>query len=254
MTAVAVIALSALSIATPKRSEAAIGILLASDKDSQAVEMMGYVLGGLGVISLGIGIAQYLDTPTYSSCTPTAPCSCTLDGGPVAYGGCNPTSNSPSGSYCTSFDEDEDSATYGDCLSSEDQYPGVQTSGSAISGYTSSPSMATYLISGLVLLGTDVAPQIQFNSLDADSAKAMKMTNAEMTAFNQSLPQINLVANDFLTRLRGEAAQGVSAKQIQQDSETMWKTEAKPVLSANAFSAAGKASATYNSMLQSLKK
>jgi hypothetical protein len=97
----------------------------------------------------------------------------------------------------------------------------------------------------LILLGTDATPSAQFKELDSGSARELKISHDQMEAFNHELPQINLIANSFLSQLKQEVVAGVKADQLQRDSAALWNSQAKPVLKPDACAALRIVSAAY---------
>jgi hypothetical protein len=98
---------------------------------------------------------------------------------------------------------------------------------------------------GLVMLGTEASPNIAFLPLDEKSASELNVTLPEETAFNGELARVNLISNDFLTRLRDESLEGKNASELKEDSRTLWETQAKPLLNPLTYSALKKVTGAY---------
>jgi hypothetical protein len=76
------------------------------------------------------------------------------------------------------------------------------------------------------------------------------MSVDEQKAFNHELPQINLVIGDVATRtLAYSRGNKVSTEALKNYAHELFMNEGKPALSANAFSAAQKDAAFFNSLL-----
>jgi hypothetical protein len=209
-----------------KKADAAVGVLIALASNDSASQGFGWVLAGIGGLTAIIGTQS---SESMTSCSPSSPCACTTSN--TADQSCV-VSGGPSTSSCLG-DENVASCSY--------TYNGLRTRGTQGTAVASSSTITI----GLVLLGTDAMPNAQFKALDSKSARDLKISNDQMVEFNHALPQINLIANSFLSQLKQEVVTGVKADQLQRDSAALWASQAKPVLKPDAYTALQIASAAY---------
>ena|GEM_PF-2982690 len=229
------IAMVSMALVQAPSARAGIGIFLATSHND-TTRIVGDVLIAVGVGTTLVGVSSGPSRTV--ACTPSNPCQ-VYDGNYANnsysysqgyyYGG-----YAPYGDYCYSN---------GDCYSN--QYSGAQSYKKGEAGI---------IIAGLVLLGTDAAPEVSFKPLTEQSATEMKINSSEAKAFNAELAQINLLTNDFMSRLMSEARSGRTDAQSKSDAAVMWNSEAKPVLSAEAFSAVQKSFSAYGAVLTATAK
>lgn len=105
------------------------------------------------------------------------------------------------------------------------------------------------MIIGLVLLGEKGAPDFQFVEFDSMTAKQIGMNEMERLEFNSSLPEINLIAHDFISQVNYQYKRGMSQVELEAYAEELWNTQGEPVLSAGAFSGAKKAAALFTKLM-----
>ncbi len=218
-----------------KKADAAVGVVIALTSQNAAMKAIGWDLAALGGVTALIG--TFVGSQT-QQCTPNAPCSCTTSN--INDPSCVTDGTATTTTQCYNDYYNDEDYGYTECDSSTyfngDQYSGSQTN-PAVDG--------KILTIGLVLLGTDTTPSIHFRPLNDAAAKSLNLTAKQENAFNAELPKINLIANDFLTQIKSNMAQGQKGAQIQQFAKSLWELQAKPVLSVDAYSALQSASASY---------
>jgi hypothetical protein len=224
---ISVLMLSAI-LAQAIPAQAGLGIYIASRNENSPV---GWILAAIG---LGVGIDGLSSQATTQKCTNKNPCT-NVDFGDNTNG------------Y---LDGPNDCGTItGAGAFGGASFEGYKTSGS----YTYHSANVTQIIVGLVLLGTEKSTQINLLPVSSqEMADEMGMTSNEVTAFNHDLPKINLILNDFSSRLiQQEAISRMSPDQGKTTARNLWETEAQPVLSPDAFHAAEKAGAMYSGLMKS---
>jgi hypothetical protein len=208
-------------------AQAGLGIYLASANPDQA--WYGIILAAVG---LGVAIDGASSKSVTQQCTPGNPCN-----------------NVSFGNNDNSFTNCALSPTASNCQLGYwvwSPVTGTVTTGSN----TYHEANLTQVLVGLVMLGKDKAESADLLPLTAAMEKELQISAKEAAAFNLELPRINLIMNDFSTRVAAQATeQKMSSEESKAAARALWENEAKPVLSAEAFSATEKVAATYSSIL-----
>jgi hypothetical protein len=213
--AIVAFVLSSFTMGLP--AQAGVGLLISDHSGNQT---LGIVLAAIG---LGVAVDGIVSGSATHQCTPQNPCN------NISFGSSDSSLNS-----CLSSAVN---CNFGSNTFDMTTVTGQQISGSHV---YSAPNPGQILI-GLVLLGNDSATDVQLLPVNDEMTKELGLSGAQEVAFNRELPRINLIVNDFSTRVAQPASD--------LDVHALWETEAKPVLSPDAFTAAEKVAAVYSALI-----